>query len=336
VIATPRIGGLVVELRAERELAVVERAIPAPLSGEALVRLSAVGICGTDVHGYLGRIDTLPMTLGHDAVGVIEALGSIENTAFAVGDRVTIDPTIACGECAACLGGRSHLCIRGSYLGMTAPGAMTEYITVGIDRLVAVPDAVTDADATVLEPVAVALHLLDRIGAFRPRGMHAHVIGGGPLGVLLAQTLVAHGWNPVVHEPQDYRRTIAAAAGLEVADGTAIDAGTGEPVLIVETSASGAGIELARRIAVAGSVIALVGRAPAQFTSAEILLKELSILGVKSGVGQYAAALALVESGAVTPSITVTHEFGLAAASAAFEAVTDPAQRVMRAVLTVS
>ena len=106
-------------------------------------------------------------------------------------------------------------------------------------------------------------------------------------------------------------------------------------MLVVETSAAAAGVQVARELAAPGSVVALVGRAPADFTSAEILLGELSVLGVRAGVGQYPAAIALVASGVVTPETTITHQFALAAASEAFSTVVDPDQRVMRAVLTV-
>lgn len=332
-VQSPRAGGRVVELVAARELIVTEREVPKPHAGEVLVRLRAVGICGTDIHGYLGRTDLLPMTLGHDAVGVLEAIGPDTETGVPLGARVTIDPTVACGECASCRSGRPQVCTSGSYLGMTATGTMADYLTVAADRIVPVPEEVSDAAATVLEPVAVALHLLDRIGDFAPPGMRAHVIGGGPLGLLLGQTLIARGWAVTVHEPQQYRRDIAVACGLAAQEG----AGTlrAGPVLVVETSAAAAGVQVARALAAPGSVVALVGRAPADFTSAEILLGELSILGIRAGVGQYPAAIALVASGVVTPEATITHEFALAAASEAFSTVVNPEQRVMRAVLTV-
>lgn len=331
--AEPRVGGRVVLLNGARTLEVVERPVPEPGPGEALVRISSVGICGTDVHGYLGRADRLPMTLGHDAVGVVAGFGPGAGTGPGVGARVTIDPMISCDSCAECLAGRRQLCPRGAYLGMTCPGTMADYLTVPAHRLVPVPPALSDTDATVLEPVAVALHLLGRIGGFAPASRRAHVIGGGPLGVLLAQTLAARGWAVRVHEPQAYRRAIAAAAGLEVHDATPSGEAADGPVLIVETSASAPGVALARSLAAPGSLVALVGRAPADFSSAEILLRELTVLGVRSGVDRYPESIALVAAGSVTPARVVTHEFGLADAAEAFDAVTDPSRRVMRAVL---
>ncbi|MBU1587536.1 MAG: alcohol dehydrogenase catalytic domain-containing protein, partial [Actinobacteria bacterium] len=249
------------------------------------------------------------------------------------GARVTIDPTVACGDCASCQSGLPQVCTRGSYLGMTATGTMADYITVAADRVVALPDTVSDAAATVLEPVAVALHLLDRVAGFALPSMRAHVIGGGPLGVLLGQTLTARGWAVTIHEPNEYRRAIAAACGLAVEESTGpVLEG---PVLVVETSAAAAGVQVARELARPGSVVAFVGRAPADFTTAEILLGELSLLGIRAGVGHYPAAIELVASGAVTPEAIITHEFALASASEAFTSVIDPARRVMRAVLTV-
>jgi threonine dehydrogenase-like Zn-dependent dehydrogenase len=332
----PRVGGRVIELVAARELVLSDRARPEPSPGEARVRILAVGVCGTDVHGYLGRADTLPITLGHDAVGVIDAFGVGTAHPLEIGQRVIIDPTVACGACVFCRADRPQLCVSGGYLGMTVPGAMADYIVVPATRLVPVPGELSDVDATVLEPVAVALHLLERIRPFAPAAQHAEVVGGGPLGVLLAQTLVARGWQVRVHEPQAYRRDIAESVGLITSDGSAQGPANPGPLLVVETSASAAGIELARRLANPGSSVALIGRAPADFSTAQILSDELSVVGVKSGFGHYPDAIALVLSGQVTPSATVTHAFDIAAADTAMRWVTDPARQVMRAVLHAS
>ncbi|MGN6325765.1 zinc-dependent alcohol dehydrogenase [Pseudolysinimonas sp.] len=331
-VAEPRVGGRVLTLTAPRELRLVESPAPEPGPGEARVRIRAVGICGTDVHGYLGRAERFPTTLGHDAVGTVDALGP-GVTGPELGDRVTIDPTIACGACPWCTAGGPQLCATGSYLGMTSAGTMADLVVVPADRLVAVPAALDDVDATALEPVAVALHLLDRIGDFAPAGRHAEVVGGGPLGVLLAQTLQARGWTALLHEPQPARRAIAADLGLAVADGSAAAAAAEGPILVVDTSASAPGIELARRLANRGSVIALIGRASADIPVPQILGDELTVVGVKSGAGRYPEAIELVSSGAVTPRATVTHSYDLADADRAFAEVTDPAAQVMRAVL---
>lgn len=336
-VAAPRVGGRTVLLVAPRSLEVDSLPTPEPGPGEARVRIRAVGICGTDVHGWLGRTESYPAILGHDAVATVEAVGPDTSAGPSVGDRVVIDPALACGECATCQAGAPQICLVGGYLGMGVPGVMADHVVLPVDRLIPVPDAVPDDAATVLEPVTVALHLLDRIGSFSPPGRRAHVIGGGPLGVLLAQTLEASGWTTTVHEPQPHRREIAAALGLQTADpGAAEQPGDRGPVLVVETSAAAAGIEVARTLATPGSVVALVGRAPTGFTSAEILLHELTVLGVRAGTGHYGRAIQMVADGSVAPLATITHRFDLADAAEAFDAVADPEQRVMRAVLHAS
>ena len=148
----------------------------------------------------------------------------------------------------------------------------------------------------------------------------------------------ASGWSVTVYEPQEHRLSIAFGCGLTAVDpGSAQAAGEDDgPVLVVETSATAPGIDTARALSAPGSVIALVGRAPTGFDSAEILLKELTVLGVRAGTGHYPRAIELVAAGLVTPLETITHRFALSDAAEAFAAVTDPEQHVMRAVLRAS
>lgn len=326
-----RVGGRVARLVDVRRLEISEQAVPEAGPGEALVRLSASGICGTDLHAWNGRFMTFPITLGHDAGGVVEALGP-DTPGPAVGSRVVIDPQLSCGECLHCRGGRRHLCAQGSYLGIDATGTLAEHIVVPAHRLVDVPDAVDDEAATVVEPVAVALHLLQRVGP-TVEGRPAEVVGGGPLGILLAQTLAAHGHAVRVHEVREDRRRITAAAGLETVDATAAAVPLDEPALVVETSASASGAARAWDLASPGSSVAVVGRAPWEAPFADVLLRELSVFGVRSGGDRYPAALDLVARGLVRPSDVVTHRFALEDVGAAFEACADPAAAVMRAVV---
>ncbi|MCO8269091.1 alcohol dehydrogenase catalytic domain-containing protein [Actinoplanes sp. TRM 88003] len=320
-----RVGGRVARLTAAGVITVTDEAVPVAGPGEALVRLTACGICGTDVHAYAGRPANLPITLGHDAAGVLVDSGQ----------RVTIDPTIACGVCVYCAQNRPQLCRDGGYLGMTCEGTMAEYIVVPSDNLVPLPDEVSDIEATVLEPIAVALHVLERLGPWTAAQQQAHVVGGGPLGIVLTQTLIAHGWETVVHEPQEHRREAGRAAGLNVRDSTKADPGdpADGPLLIVETSATAGGVALASRLATPGSAIAAVGRAPADFATADILGRELTVFGSRGGAGTYPRAVELVRDGLVRPAPVVSHKFALADTGEALRAVTAPGNTVLRAVL---
>lgn len=332
------VGGRVTELVGARRLASRVLPVPEPGAGEVLVRTLAVGLCGTDLHAYAGRFDSLPVVLGHDAVGRVESVGSGVDGDL-VGRRVTVDPAVACGRCGYCRAGRPGLCATGAYMGMTAPGAMAALLTVPADRVTTLPDAVSDVAGTVLEPVVVALRLLERTEPLLPApGGAAVVVGGGPLGIVLAAVLRHRGYRPTVVEPVARRRATAGRLGLPAVAPDEAEAALAEtgPLLVVETSAAAAGIALAERLATPGSVIGVVGRAPADVATAAILLKELAVVGVKGGSGRYAEAVDLVASGAVRPEAVVSHRFAFDEADRAFALAADRDGPVVRAVLLTS
>jgi threonine dehydrogenase-like Zn-dependent dehydrogenase len=331
---TSRVGGQVIELVAERQLVRTAKPPPSPGTGEAAVRISTVGICGTDVHSFSGRDGRYPAVLGHDTAGVVVDVGEGVNRSW-LGRRVTIEPTMACGSCPQCRAEWPNVCQRGAYLGMTAPGVMAEVVAVGSEQLVALPDKVSDRAASVLEPCAVALHMLDRIDGLLPDAETALVIGGGPMGVVVGRTLSLKGWGVVLFEPREERRDVAVEFGLDarpVSADHARDLGSA-PRLVVETSAAEAGIRLAEELSTPRSVIALIGRAPVGPTPAALLTKELSVVAVKGGAGKYEEAVELVTGGEVPAEALITHAYGFSEAQRAFEEITDRRCGVVRSVL---
>jgi threonine dehydrogenase-like Zn-dependent dehydrogenase len=326
-----RVGGDTVELVAPRRLELRRLRRPEPGPGEAVVRTRSVGICGTDLHAYGGRQDRLPIVLGHDMAGVVETTGDATDRSW-LGKRVTVDPTVACGECEYCRADRPALCSRGGYMGMTTPGALAEYVAVPCAQLVELPESVTDESATVVEPVVVALGLLERARPLLPEPGPAAVVGGGPLGLLLARVLEYFGHAVTVFEPVAKRRELGAGMGLHVLPPGPADLGAG-PRLVVETSASQKGVALVLELATPGSVIGVIGRAPAPVSFADVLLRELAVLGVRGGPGHYPEAVRLIATGAVDPCAVITHRFPMSEAPAAFAHAHDPANGVVRAVL---
>ncbi|SEP63964.1 L-gulonate 5-dehydrogenase [Streptomyces sp. yr375] len=327
-----RPGGTVMELVAPHVFAPTLRPVPEPAAGEVVVAMRALGLCGTDLHMYGGRAVEYPHVVGHDGAAVVTARGA-GVTGVAVGERVTIDPVAHCGQCAACTRGATQLCPDGGYLGMLGPGLLAEYVCVPARLLVPLPDAVSDLAATVLEPVAVALHLLARVAPLLPKEpVPCAVVGGGPLGILLGVVLRHHGYAPHLFEPQETRRDLAAAVGLVAHPPEPIDLGDG-PRLVVETSAAPAGVALADELATPGSVVAVVGRAPHSIAPPSVLLKELSLIGVKGGPGQYPEAVRLVADGVVDPETVVTHRFGWHEAAEAFRISVDRPDLVVRTAL---
>src|SRR3989449_1523348 len=133
--------------------------VPPLASGEALLRVRRVGICGTDLHIFQGHLDhRVPRggVIGHEALAeVVEAPGG---SGFTAGDRVVVEPLWFCGACRACRMGGSYLCYRLKVLGVDLPGGMREYWPVPVARLLKVPDSLGDDHAALIEPLSVATH----------------------------------------------------------------------------------------------------------------------------------------------------------------------------------
>ena len=183
-----------------------------PRDGEHLIRIEAVGICGSDMHAYLGHDARrpAPLILGHEAAGTI--VGGPRD-----GARVTINPLVNCGTCAACQSGRENLCADRQIISMPPrEGAFAQYVTMPDTNLVVVPEPVSFAKAALAEPLAVSWHGV-RLGleALHPAmDRTALVIGGGAIGVAAALALSATGVQEVVIvEPSDLRRAYLQGVG---------------------------------------------------------------------------------------------------------------------------
>ena len=150
---------------------------------EVLIKVAYAGICGSDLHIYNKGmfIINIPETMGHEFVGVIEAVGA-EVSGYKPGDLVTADPMVPCGKCASCLEGSYNTCEGLSFIGECRPGGFTEYIVMKEDTLIRVPDGADLRQAALTEPLAVALNICKRAG-FRA-GEKICIIGAGPIGLL--------------------------------------------------------------------------------------------------------------------------------------------------------
>ncbi|HEV2494630.1 MAG TPA: alcohol dehydrogenase catalytic domain-containing protein [Terriglobia bacterium] len=153
--------------------------------GEALVRVGGVGVCGSDVHGWLGhsRGRVPPLVLGHEMAGVVERVED-GGTAVKAGDRVAVYPLVGCGECSYCAAGRECLCRRKKLLGMHVPGGFAEYLKAPVKNLYPIHERMTLAKGAVVEPLANALHFVRAARA--DRGACA-ILGAGPIGLLILE-----------------------------------------------------------------------------------------------------------------------------------------------------
>jgi (R,R)-butanediol dehydrogenase/meso-butanediol dehydrogenase/diacetyl reductase len=188
--------------------------MPVPMPGEALLRVRRVGICGTDLHIFQGHLDhRVPKggVIGHETFAeVVEAPAA---SGVRPGDRVVFEPLSFCGTCRACRMGATYLCYGLKIIGVELPGGMREYCTVPAARLLKVPDALSDDHAAMIEPLAVAAHDVAR--AQVKAGDAVLVLGGGPIGALIALVARHRGARVAVAELNPFRIDILESLGLE-------------------------------------------------------------------------------------------------------------------------
>ncbi|MDL2234491.1 zinc-dependent alcohol dehydrogenase family protein [Ruminococcaceae bacterium OttesenSCG-928-L11] len=200
------------------DIRIEEHPVPVPGPGEALIRVKACGVCGTDVHIYegdKGAADTTPPTiLGHEFAGVVESVGP-GVTEFQAGDRVCVDPNQLCGTCYYCKSGIGHYCTGMTGIGTTTNGGFAEYCAVPVSQLYRLADHTTFAQGAMTEPLACCLHGID-LCEIKP-GATVAVIGGGMIGLLMLQLAGLSGAaTRILIEPVAAKRATGAALGADL------------------------------------------------------------------------------------------------------------------------
>ena len=188
--------------------------VPKPGAGEALLRVRRVGICGTDLHIFQGHLDhRVPRggVIGHETFA--EVVEAPEDCGFHAGDRVVVEPLWFCGDCRACRMGATYLCHGLKVLGVDLPGGMRDYWAVPVARLLRVPDTLGDDEGALIEPLAVATHDVSRAGV--TAGDAVFVLGGGPIGALIAMVARHRGARVVVAELNPFRLELLRRLGLD-------------------------------------------------------------------------------------------------------------------------
>jgi L-iditol 2-dehydrogenase len=268
-------GPHIVEYRDEAE--------PTPQDGEVLVRVEAVGICGSDMHAYHGQDARrpAPLILGHEAAGRI--VGGPR-----AGARVTIDPLVTCGTCAYCMRGRSQLCRSRQIISMPPrPGAFAEFVRIPERNVVAIPDNLAIEAAALAEPIAVSYHAVHRGSRLLDRPLsaaHCVVLGAGAIGVAAALVLALEGAADIaIAETNQARRQTAAAAG---AFRVYTPGEGGEPSpstidLVIDAVGARATREASTRMIKPGGAIVHIGLLPGNdgYDIRKLTLEEVSVTG---------------------------------------------------------
>jgi L-iditol 2-dehydrogenase len=306
------------------DIRIGEEPAPEPAGGQSLVRVTAVGICGSDLHwweeGAIGDAKlTHPLVLGHEGAGVIES-------GPRAGERVAIDPAITCGQCRACRDGYHNLCYRIRFSGHgETDGMMRELMAWPSALLHPLPDTVTDTGGAMLEPLGVALWSLD-LGHL-PFGGTALVAGCGPIGLLLIQLLRVGGASRVIAiEPLAHRREAAARCGADLVLDPAADVSAAGVDVAFEAAGNNDGVRLALESVRPGGRVVLAG-IPGDdrisFTASLARRKGLTIAMVRRMNEVYPRAIDLVSRGVVDVDSLVTRHAGLDFVADAFTAAAD-------------
>lgn len=314
----------ILRLHAPHDFRFHEEPVPVPQTGEALLHVRAVGICGSDIHWYQeggigdARLDH-PLVLGHEFTAVTET-----------GQRVAVDPSIACEQCEYCLRGNPNLCEdiifagHGSY-----DGAMRQQMTWPQRCLFPIPDQLTDTESVMLEPLGVAIHAVDL--AKLKRGMIVGVFGVGPIGLLVLQLARLSGAHSIiVTDKLPHRLVVAQALGAT----EAILARTGSELQEVMAATHGQGVDVAFEVAgeneavetavaavkPGGKVIlaGIPGEDWTTFSASTARRKGLTLKLVRRMKHTYPQAIQLVASGKVDVRSLVSHTFPFEQATQAF------------------
>jgi len=319
----------------------VER--PRPRRYEVLCRVRATAICGTDPHIIRGEYPGFwpkewPLTPGHEWCGEIVELGDgAAQLGWEVGTRVAGTSHAPCGYCARCIEGRYNICenfgiedLHAQY-GHNAPGAYAEYVVHSVRSVFAVPDVLSDEEAAMLDPAAIALHTVLR-GGQRP-GDAVVVVGPGVMGLLVGECARALGAGRVLVVGRGARLRKARELGHEIVDFT-----RGDPVAAVRAATGGSGADVAIECSGApeavgqsvemvrkGGRVAVVGipLADAQLPMPRTVLDEVDVVGVRALAGEMPRAIALAASGRIRLSELITHRFALESFADAYATFTE-------------
>lgn len=214
-----------------------EAIVPGP--GEVQLRVSHCGICGTDLHIFHGAMDgrvTMPAVLGHEMSGTVNRVGPGVD-GFVSGDRVVVMPLAPCHDCPACAAGHSHICHNLNFLGIDTPGAFQSYWTVPANTLHPLPANLSLKHGALIEPLAVACHDV-RLAEVKADD-YVVVVGGGPIGMLVALVAQQTGAEVFVSEINTYRVKLARQLGLQAVNPREVDL-----VAHVMTATKGAGADI--------------------------------------------------------------------------------------------
>ncbi len=305
--------------------------IPEPGLGEVRIRMSVVGICGSDVHASHGRHPFVPLPYhpGHEVVGTVDATGP--GVEIPVGTRIVVEPILACGHCKYCLDGRYNLCATMSFFGCTAPtGGLADQFLLPADRLIALPDEITDLQAALIEPLSTPVHATWLAGPDLT-GKTVAILGAGTIGLLTLAAARRRGAGRIaVSDTLSYKRDLALQLGADSVHDAASpsmvgdireDLGTSADV-VFDCVAVQRTVDQAIGLALKGGTVVIVGVpvGPVTVPLPEIQDLQVRIQGSATYTrADYAESMAMISAGLVRPEDFVTAQYPFSEVAAAFD-----------------
>ena len=306
-----------IRLEAPREISCVEVGKPVPKQGEALIRIQAAGICGSDIGAFRGtnKLVSYPRIIGHELAGIIESISEDNSKGLQVGDKVIVDPYLYCGSCYPCRIGRTNCCNDLHVLGVHVDGGMAEYFCHPADMLIKMPDDMDWTDAAMAEPLTISLHGIHRGGL--KAGEYCAIIGAGPIGLLAGMIAQAYGAHVIlldlVQERLDFAREIGIEfvinSGIEDAVKRIREITDGDMAQqVMECSGSNVAIRSCLELVSHAGRVTLTGWPPKETSipTDVITRKEIDIYGARTSAGEFEEAIELIYAGRVDVSKILT------------------------------
>ena len=283
----------------------VEMEKPTPKEGEALIKVVAAGICGSDIGAFRGTngLVSYPRVIGHELAGIVESIPENNKNGIKVGDRVVVDPYLYCGHCYPCSIGRTNCCTDLKVLGVHVDGGMAEYYCHPADMLIKIPDGMTWEQAAMAEPLTISLHGIHRGGL--KAGEFCAIYGAGPIGLVAGMVAEAYGAHAIVIDLVQERLDFAKKVGIEYV----INSGKEDPIAKVAEITGGMMAQQVMECTGANpcvrgclDLVSNAGRItltgwPKKETSLPtdvITKKEVDIRGARTSAGEFQEALELI------------------------------------------
>ena len=316
---------------------------------DVLIRMQAVGVCGSDVHYYTnGKIGSqvvkYPFPVGHEGTGIVEKTGAAVSS-LQVGDRIAIEPAMPCGACDQCIAGRPHTCRKLRFLGCPgqAEGCLSEYIVMPQGSCLPVPDGMSFSQAVISEPLAIGLYAARLAGDMN--GKNVAILGSGPIGMsVLTGVRLAEAGNVYVTDKIDERLAIArksnATATCNILREDAVEEiKKQEPLLldfVFECCGRKEALDQAIQLLKPGGKLMIIGIpefSEFSFPVDELRRKEIAIQNVRRQNGCDKEAIRVMAGGCVSVDHWITHHFSFEQTKEAFDIVARYQDGVMKALI---